>query len=297
MQAFPKDSANNAIGGSGPLNKDIDHNLFHGKQVEAFSDFSKSGTDAAGYASYGAPARPSTARSQTFSPAGHADPIHGAFNPVVRVDPVHGDESLGLGTSTFLEGAPASRIAMKRRESESDNAQGAGGLGRKKSLAQKIRGMNSVRQPNRNAARLPGPASPEPKLEELRKVETGAAARKFSLTAARPSTATAVRPSTAGRPFSSDSNDPPAKGLATAVAENADYDAAYDQKGESIAVAQRNRAVSNPRQPLQRSVTHDSAGVSGHGGEEPAKSSGGILSRMKSLRGGKRARPSERPVV
>jgi hypothetical protein len=288
MQAFPKDSANNAIGGSGPLNKDIDHNLFHGKQVEAFSDFSKSGTDATGYASYGTSNRPSTARSQTYNAPGVADPIHGSFNPVARVDPVHGDESLGLGTSTFLEGAPASKIAMKRRESESDNVQGAGGLGRKKSLAQKIRGMNSVRQPARNVVRVPGPASPEPHPDDLRKIETGAAARKFS--------ASIVRPSTAGRPFSSDSKDPPARNQETIATDSTDYDAAYDQKGENIAVAQRNRAMSNPRQPLQRSVTHDSAGVSGHGGEEPVKSSGGILSRMKSLRGGKRSRPSERPL-
>lgn len=39
MHAFPADSANNAIGGSGPLNKTIDINQFHGRGAEGFSDY------------------------------------------------------------------------------------------------------------------------------------------------------------------------------------------------------------------------------------------------------------------
>lgn len=125
MHAFPADSANNAIGGSGPLNKTIDINQFHGRGAEGFSDYG-SGMD-------NPTLRPPVNRSISF-------------NPLERVEPVHGEESVGLGTSTFLEGAPASRIAIKRRESEADTPFQGGGLARKKSLVQRIRGMSQSRR-------------------------------------------------------------------------------------------------------------------------------------------------------
>ena len=293
MQAFPKDSANNAIGGSGPLHKDIDHNLFHGNRgAEAFSDFSRSGTDAASYSSYSGDKtrRPSTTRAlshtPTFQRSEHSTPR--AFDAIARVDPVHGDESLGLGTSTFLEGAPASRLAIKRRESESDQGlSGAGGLGRKKSLAQKIRGMNSTRQANRGAAaaRVQSPTSPELPREAGEVV----APRKIS---SGPSTTTN---SIAVRPFSSDSLGEIRAPIAEAAIEHAgtsaaDYDAAYDQKGASIEMARRQGSTqSTTRQGLTRAITHDSS-AAGSSAEEPVKQSGGILSRMKSLRGGLRGK-------
>ncbi|KAI2044158.1 hypothetical protein LOZ43_006453 [Ophidiomyces ophidiicola] len=116
MQAFPKDSRNMALGGAGPNNSELDLNLFHGRGEEGYADFSKS-----------------TVRPERF-------------DPTARVEPIHGAESMGLGTSTFLEGAPASRAAIERRQSENevDAVQaGNGGLQRKKSLAQKIRGINT----------------------------------------------------------------------------------------------------------------------------------------------------------
>ncbi|KAL1965382.1 hypothetical protein VTN77DRAFT_5819 [Rasamsonia byssochlamydoides] len=111
MQAFPKDSKNMALGGAGPNNSDIDLALFHGHTSEGYLDYSASG------------------KSQAV-----------AFDPTARVEPIHGAESMGLGTSTFLEGTPASRAAIERRQSENEEAQN--GLQRKKSLAQKIRGIN-----------------------------------------------------------------------------------------------------------------------------------------------------------
>ena len=270
MQAFPKDSANNALGGSGPLNKDIDHNLFHGNRgAEAFSDFSKSGTEVQGYEPYtDLPARPTAERSQSFQPSGLKGSGRSAFNVMARVDPVHGDESLGLGTSTFLEGAPASRTAIKRRESESDTlpTQG-GGLGRTKSLAQKIRGMNSVRQQNRPIRRV----SPEQR-------EMGAPRST---------------PRDMDRPFSSGDG----ARQADQAAINDEYDAAYDQKGEVITVAQREtngreRAMSSPRDGLERRATNDGAGASYEATESKPV---GFLARVKSLKGGRRAaRPGER---
>lgn len=70
-----------------------------------------------------------------------------SFHPITRVEPLHGEESMGLGTSTFREGAPASKAALQRRGSDFDEVQSGsgGGLGRKKSLAMKIRGTSNNR--------------------------------------------------------------------------------------------------------------------------------------------------------
>lgn len=64
------------------------------------------------------------------------------FDPVSRGNMVHGDESYGLGTSTFLEGTPAARSAINRRQVEEAQEAVDGGLQRKKSLAQRIRHIN-----------------------------------------------------------------------------------------------------------------------------------------------------------
>ncbi|KAJ5884797.1 hypothetical protein N7495_009307 [Penicillium taxi] len=114
MQAFPKGSANMALGGSGPLNSNIDLNLFHGRTEEGYNDFSGG--------------------------AIQRQPDTVTFDATARIDPIHGGETVGLGTSTFLDGAPASRSAARRQsENEASNAQN-GGLARKKSLAQRLRG-------------------------------------------------------------------------------------------------------------------------------------------------------------
>lgn len=132
MQAFPKDSANMALGGAGPVNSKMDYDLFHGITTEAHTDFS------------------STGLSDSRRNDGHFDTRN-------RVDPVHGVESLGLGTSTFLEGTPASRAAIERRQSETETQAFQGGLQRKKSLAQRLRGIN-----NRNpGGRVASPEFPQ----------------------------------------------------------------------------------------------------------------------------------------
>jgi hypothetical protein len=246
MQAFPADSANNALGG-GPLNKKIDHSQFMGtKGEEAFTDYSRSGKGRHPY---------DTSRDRSH-----------AFNPTSRVDPVHGDETLGLGTSTFLEGAPASRNAIERRDSESAIDNAGGGLQRKKSLAQKIRGISSQNRQNSYPARV---TSPEPKPDA----------------SASPPIGTAL--STGGVKKSNERNPP-----------SEDYDAAFDKKGESIAIAEqktRTRAPSSPRRfsGPERKMTNDAGPII----EEP-KSAGGFLSRVKSLKSGpKRARPSEKTTT
>ncbi|KAK7422336.1 hypothetical protein QQZ08_009558 [Neonectria magnoliae] len=124
MQAFPKDSLNNSLGGAGPLNSQPDHAAFMGNATdEAFRDYSRGGKSGPGY----------------FAPSRTEPPI---FDPISRGSIVHGDESQGLGTSTFLEGTPAARSAIVRRQVEQAQENMEGGLQRKKSLAQRIRHIN-----------------------------------------------------------------------------------------------------------------------------------------------------------
>ena len=276
MQAFPKDSANNALGGSGPVHKNIDFAQFHGRGAEGFTDYSTSGAnpimgEPEPYAGSSAPTRtgpgvrPGVDRTTSF-------------NPTAKVEQVHGDESMGLGTSTFLEGAPASRTAIQRRESESDQQGGVfsagGGLGRKKSLVQKIKGISNS---NRSAGATARVTSPEPVF-----------GRKNS-----PTSPTAVQAVSAGgmrrlqdtRENTSFFND---------------FDDSDEKHGPRIRIAQeqpdvpgssRSRALSSPKRAatgiLERRVTNDGTGMN----DGESKSGGGFLSRVKSLKGGRRARP------
>lgn len=134
MQAFPKDSRNMNLGGSGPNNSKLNLDQIHGTGHDAHHEYNVAPIDEdAAYM------RPKTAgRNAPFG-----------VDPAGR-EPLHGEESYGLGTSTFLEGAPASRAAIQRRESEYEAQQRldmATGLSRKKSLAQKIGAVRRPREP------------------------------------------------------------------------------------------------------------------------------------------------------
>lgn len=276
MQAFPKDSANNVIGGSGPVNKNINLAQFHGLGEDASADFSTSGASKMAFEPYAGPSAPIR---------GDARPgidRTSSFNPTAGAEVVHGDLTMGLGTSTFLEGAPAARRVVERRESETEYAGamggggGAGGLGRKRSLAQKIRGIS-------NARREGGPrlmASPEPRYERT--------------------TSPTEQPSIGGvaglgvretNPFFSD-----------------DYDAAYEKKGASIRIAEEQvgsgddtvGTAPTPSSPmrgtlggnaLERKFTNDPPTFMPIQPEGESKTGGGFLSRVKSLRSGGRGKP------
>jgi len=138
MSAFAKDSANTTIGGGGPLNKRPDHAAFLGNNdEEAFKDYSKGGAGAIGYEPY----------TGAVGPDGRPKQVPNIESPTMRIEPIHGEETLGLGTSTFLEGAPASRAALQRKASErAASPTEGGGLSRTKSLAQKIRSINNRRE-------------------------------------------------------------------------------------------------------------------------------------------------------
>ncbi|GAB7353048.1 hypothetical protein MBLNU459_g3601t1 [Dothideomycetes sp. NU459] len=257
MQAFPVGSANNAIGGSGPLNKNIDLDKFHGRGEEGFNDYSATGGP------------------DTFVPLNRSkSKRQESFNPTDRVEQVHGEETYGLGTSTFLEGAPASKTALQRRESETENTAMAGsGLGRKKSLAVRLRGLS---QPRRN-----GEFGGERVMSPDARYNPGS-----------PESPAGVAQSAGG----------PGR-LGAGQERNPffqDYDDAYEKKGAQIRIAEpankgTARAPNSPRGlGLTRSLTADSA-VQPH--DEPERGGGGgggFLSRMKSLKGGRRTRPERR---
>ena len=83
-----------------------------------------------------------------------------------------------------------------------------------------------------------------------------------------------------------------------------DYDQEYEKKGQQIAIAEeqqkadqtgRARAPSSPKRvlALERTKTAESVGGSGEEGKQESKTSG-FLNRVKSLKGGRRARPERR---
>lgn len=246
MQAFPADSANMALGGAGPLNSRLDLDRFHGRGEEGFSEYA------------------ATRKAAT-----------NIVDPTSRIEPVHGEESYGLGTSTFLEGAPASKSALQRRDSEDPAYEGGGGgLSRKKSLAQRFRGMSGSRRYPNNEVRSPDARYP------------GSSSDMDS----PPSSAPQIKAVSAGGPARAKHN----KENEINPFEN-DYEAAFDKKGTQIRIAEqekpsngRPRAPSSPK-GLTRTVT--SEGVSrgrGNSSDEERPSGGGFLNRMRSLKGGPR---------
>ncbi|KAF2403680.1 Pal1-domain-containing protein [Trichodelitschia bisporula] len=273
MRAFPANSANNMIGGSGPVNKGIDLERFYGLGQEGFSDYSTAGTDGI--------KRPSAERAISF-------------DPLARVEPVHGEASIGLGTSTFLEGTPASRSALQRRQSESE--QGAAGLARKKSLAQRIRGISKREGEPMPPGRIRSPGEryaeryAERRAERTERTDRGE--NGYTLT---------DKPGFTSPPGSPPPPPPPppkaesAGGMPRLRKENEGnpFDRAYDEAYERKTAAIQERQVpaeksGHPRAPSSpRGVpTRERAGTVGS--EE--KTGGGFMNRVKSLKGRKPGR-------
>lgn len=306
MQAFPADSANMALGGSGPVRSRLDLDKFHGRGEEGFSE---------------------------FAATRKADTAPTILHPTDRIEQVHGDESYGLGTSTFLEGAPASKSALQRRESEDqgmmqtmgtiqeggNGGMGGAGLARKKSLVQRFRGMSASRRGG-------DMRSPDARYNV---VGGNGGGNGDALETSPPSRAQQTRAISAGGPararFTKENEVNP-------FFDTNEYDSAFDKKGAQIRVAEQAGPM-KPAYPggrawesgagaaggsspkgygLVRSVTADSGaaagGAQGRGSsneEERAGAAaknggggggmgGGILNRMRSLKGGRRARPERR---
>ncbi|KAK2807815.1 hypothetical protein FQN49_008775 [Arthroderma sp. PD_2] len=255
MQAFPKDSRNMALGGAGPNNNKLDLNQIHGRGQEGYSDFSS------GVGRGSGSAIPSSAMKADAAIA---------FNPTSQIEQVHSDISMGLGTSTFLEGTPASRAAIQRNETETDTQQA--GLQRKKSLAQKIRGIN-----NRSigGGRV---MSPEP-LMQRRTSEAADNPPRYAPPPPPPRATSSRRANTNDKnPFF-----------------NQDYDDAYEMKSARIQNQQlidtgdegylggRPRATSSPRRMPERKESGDGM-ISPTAEDRENKAAGGFINRVKSLR-------------
>jgi hypothetical protein len=234
MEAFPLNSANNSLGGSGPLNQKIDLDRIHGRGAEGFSDFAAAET------------------TEWKKPRVEAE-----FNAKAR-EIIHGEQSHGLGTSTFLEGAPASRKAVEQ-EMETQKAMADTGLGRKKSIAQRFRGISQPRRQYGDGPRITSPEARYGNVTSPNALNSGPhSAGVISQTKA-----------TEMNPFFDE------------------YNQAYDSKGASIRATESSARDGNSppgRNTLQRSVTSDSMGSPTN---EP-KASGGFLNRVKSLKGGRR---------
>jgi hypothetical protein len=252
MQAFPKDSLNNVLGGGGPLNKRPDHATFLGRNdEEAFKDYSTGGQGGFnGFEPYD---------NGAVQPATHRQGSN-VESATQKVELVHGQETMGLGTSTFLEGAPASKTAMQRRESETMSPTEGSGLGRKKSLAQRIKGINGNKREYILAGRITSPEG----VYGQRSPEYTPGGTKIH----------------ESNPFFNE------------------FSKGDDKPKESITIVEpektgRARAPSSPRRGfngLERRVTSD-----GSSGGEALKVGGGFLSRVKSLKGGPRKPRTERP--
>ncbi|KAI0850843.1 Pal1-domain-containing protein [Daldinia vernicosa] len=217
MQAFAKDSANNSLGGSGPINSRPDHLQFMGQEPHDVSNM------------YG-----NAARDRPGGSKGEAT----LFDPKQANEFVVGEETLGLGSSTFLEGTPAARAAIQRNQAETAQEVLEQGLGRKKSVVQRFRSI-------KRAPREP---------------------REFNPDGDR------YTPRTGDIPTSS------------STGERNPFFAEFDGKAEErISVKRKDSDSTSPVTPpvpsLERRGTTD--GTDGNG----------FMSRVKSLKGGRRPRP------
>jgi len=253
MQAFPKDSLNNVIGGSGPLNKRPDHATFLGQSNDdAFLDYSNQAATKgrSGSASY------------TDAPIPRPKGEVPVFDPTARGSILHGDESLGLGTSTFLEGTPAARTAIQKHHEERAADIMDGGLQRKKSLAQRIRGINRPPRGFEPSGRMTNP-------------EGVYGSRRSPSGTFMPASA---RVADERNPFFQE------------------YDASKGEETISVRRTDDKAEATSPRyNPLERRSTHDAPGSDKDDGQ--GKQSNGLLARVKSLKGGKRSRPTPRDTT
>lgn len=145
VAAFPADGPNTSMKAFGPgANSDTRMDL-------AFGKYSDDQNEIVGRAARDAPAVPKTNRDtsdpQTTMYTPRLNPSVIAFDANEKSAPIHGHATAGLGLSTFLDGAPA-----PRGDDYLSPPQMGGGLGRKKSLVQRLRKNSLSETPPRRAS-------------------------------------------------------------------------------------------------------------------------------------------------
>lgn len=279
MQAFPEGSANNAIGGSGPVNKGLNLDVIHGRGAEGFTDFND--TSAADtQATY-------VRRPYLVNPY--------TENQKTGFEQVHGQESLGLGTTTFLEGAPAPPRLTGRRESEQtertaatnfDGSSSVGsGLQRKKSVIQKFRGLSRSRPLLSSEAREFG------KYGNAIATSPGAADSPNGIYTTQSAGGRGRGLTYEKNPFFAEESIEEVVGVKAAEGEHG------VRSRSSLGFGRQNTSPPvAPSATLTRKLTNDAAPGAAAAEASEAKSGmgGGLLQRVKSLRGGRRPRPEQR---
>lgn len=142
VMAFPADGPNTSMKAFGPgVNNNERMNL-------AFGNYTEDQNEIVGRKSNQLPV-PKTNRTSNDPQSSYTpklNPSVVAFDAHEKAAPIHGPSTAGLGSSTFLDGAPAPR------GDDYLNAPANNGLGRKKSLVQRLRKNSQSESTSRRAS-------------------------------------------------------------------------------------------------------------------------------------------------
>lgn len=160
VAAFPANSITNTLAGGLGEVPGLDRDQYFGlPQNEAFQDYGVVSAKSRSRRGSDPQDRPSVRVISDGDERLKIRPTVGyrstSFDPRLKTEPVHGEESAGLGTSTFLEGAPAPKSAIEKAEKEDESEMN--GLTRKKSLVQKIKGRRATGVGDRSPPPLASP--------------------------------------------------------------------------------------------------------------------------------------------
>lgn len=138
VMAFPADGPNNSIKGlAGNVDKNEQMNLAFGHyDVDNRNGFSSGRRGSASpvkeeFVPVIKTSRASDDPQSLYTPKQNPSVVN--FDANIKAEPIHGSTTAGLGSSTFIDGAPAPKV-----NDEFLNVSGSG-LGRKKSLVQRLR--------------------------------------------------------------------------------------------------------------------------------------------------------------
>lgn len=148
VMAFPADGPNNSIAGASNFDKNQQMNLAFGYDDANDSKLDGERSHLKGDGKEVVPVIKTNRVSndpQTSMYTPKQNPSVIAFDSTQKAEPVHGSTTAGLGSTTFLDGAPAPK------GNDDFLAPPNGGLGRKKSLVQRLKGNGSSNTSRRSS--------------------------------------------------------------------------------------------------------------------------------------------------